>query len=90
MKRLLVLFILFFSSAVDARQLVIIHTTDLHSHLSGTGPEAEYTPLSTNDDNTLGGFSRIASFISDERKKSKYSTEYSLSLDSFRVRFVAS
>ena len=71
MKRRLVFFILLISCTLHARPLVIIHTSDLHSHLSGTGPEAEYSPLSINDDNTLGGFSRIASVAATERKSAR-------------------
>lgn len=50
------------------KQLVIIHTNDLHSHLLGDSPEIDYTPLSTNDDHTTGGFSRIATLIRQEKE----------------------
>jgi len=43
------------------RKIVILHTNDLHSRLEGFAPESMYTPLSVNDDRTLGGFARIAS-----------------------------
>lgn len=51
-------------------KLVILHTNDLHSHLNGFTPESEYTPLRINDDRTVGGFARIATLITEERKKS--------------------
>jgi len=49
------------------RKIVILHTNDLHSRLEGFAPESMYTPLSVNDDRTLGGFARIASLISSEK-----------------------
>jgi 5'-nucleotidase len=57
-------------SGAQDKELVILHTNDLHSRLNGFSPESEYTPLSVNDDNTRGGFARIATLIADERKKS--------------------
>ncbi|MFC0875878.1 bifunctional metallophosphatase/5'-nucleotidase [Saccharicrinis sp. FJH2] len=51
-----------------AQDLVILHTNDLHSRLNGFSPESEYTPLTVNDDPTIGGFSRIASVIENERR----------------------
>jgi 5'-nucleotidase/UDP-sugar diphosphatase len=43
--------------------LTILHTNDLHSHLQGHYPEADYTPATAGDDTTLGGFARIAAAI---------------------------
>jgi 5'-nucleotidase / UDP-sugar diphosphatase len=43
--------------------LTILHTNDLHSHLQGHYPEADYTPATLNDDMTAGGFARIAGQI---------------------------
>lgn len=51
----------------NAQDLVILHTNDLHSRLNGSSPESEYSPLTTNDDPTKGGFSRIASVIKHEK-----------------------
>ncbi|HUS86221.1 MAG TPA: bifunctional UDP-sugar hydrolase/5'-nucleotidase [Bacteroidales bacterium] len=48
-------------------KLVILHTNDMHSRLDGFAPSINYTPGSINDDNTTGGFSRIASIIKEER-----------------------
>jgi 5'-nucleotidase len=41
----------------------------MHSRLTGFGPESDYTPLSTNDDKTTGGFSRIAAILREQRKE---------------------
>jgi 5'-nucleotidase/UDP-sugar diphosphatase len=43
--------------------LTIVHTNDLHSHVQGFGPELDYTPASTADDDTSGGFARIATVV---------------------------
>ena len=45
------------------QKLVILHTNDIHSHLMGWAPEADYTPASPNDDATRGGMARLASAI---------------------------
>jgi len=49
------------------QELVILHTNDIHSHLMGDGPEADYTPLTTNDDATLGGMARLMTAIGTAR-----------------------
>ena len=64
-----IVFLFFIAWSQYAQNLVILHTNDLHSRLNGYGPESEYTPLSTNDDVTRGGFSRIASVIKSEKNK---------------------
>jgi len=51
------------------QRLTILHTNDLHSKLWGFGPEADYTPLTVNDDQTVGGFARMAAVISEYRNK---------------------
>ena len=58
------------AQASAEKKLVILHTNDLHSRLNGFSPESEYTPLSINDDNTLGGFARLATLLEEERKLS--------------------
>ncbi|MCX6325957.1 MAG: bifunctional UDP-sugar hydrolase/5'-nucleotidase [Bacteroidia bacterium] len=50
------------------KKITILHTNDLHSHLTGFAPESAYSPLSVNDDNTVGGFSRIAAIIKTEKE----------------------
>ncbi|NMC69875.1 MAG: bifunctional metallophosphatase/5'-nucleotidase [Myxococcales bacterium] len=49
------------------RRLTILHTNDMHAHLMGTGPELEYTPLTTGDDPTVGGAARLAALIAQRR-----------------------
>lgn len=50
-------------------KLIIMHTNDLHSNLTGFSPEIEYTPCLVGDDGTLAGFSRIAALIETERRQ---------------------
>lgn len=71
MKKFIFTFVVILAcSFVQAQKLVILHTNDMHSNLTGYGPEAEYTPLDTNDqDKTIGGFSRLAGFIDKERQQ---------------------
>ncbi|MCA1755997.1 MAG: bifunctional metallophosphatase/5'-nucleotidase [Bacteroidales bacterium] len=56
-------------SAQENQKLVILHTNDMHSRLEGYAPSGEYSPLTVNDDNTTGGFSRIAALIEKERSQ---------------------
>lgn len=64
---LLIILIPFLSFAQSkSGKIIILHTNDLHSNLTGFGPEIEYTPCLLGDDNTLGGFSRIAALIQNE------------------------
>jgi 5'-nucleotidase/UDP-sugar diphosphatase len=77
MKKVL-LVILFLILAINlhgqpAGKLVILHTNDLHSRLTGYAPESAYTPLSPGDDSTTGGFARIAGIIKAEKEKNKES-----------------
>jgi 5'-nucleotidase/UDP-sugar diphosphatase len=60
--------------AQTEKKLIILHTNDMHSRLTGFGPESAYTPLSINDDNTVGGFARIATVIRQEKEKSPSNT----------------
>jgi 5'-nucleotidase len=48
-------------------KVVLLQTNDLHSYLEGHDPELDYTPATTGDDGTRGGFSRLARRISDAR-----------------------
>ncbi len=47
----------------------IIHTNDMHSHLLGLSPNLDYSPFTTGDDATLGGWARIAAVIKSEKAK---------------------
>jgi 5'-nucleotidase / UDP-sugar diphosphatase len=46
----------------------ILHTNDMHSNLIGVGPASEYSPMTVNDDKTIGGIERIASLIAQRRQ----------------------
>jgi len=54
---------------LNSQQLTILYTNDMHSKLWGFGPESDYTPLTVNDDQTVGGFARIATVLSEYRNK---------------------
>ena len=45
----------------------IVHTNDMHSHLQGFAPERDYSPGTTGDDATVGGWARIATVIRNAR-----------------------
>ncbi|MEJ2723079.1 MAG: bifunctional UDP-sugar hydrolase/5'-nucleotidase [Deltaproteobacteria bacterium] len=51
--------------------LTLIHTNDLHSHLLGFSPQLDYTPLETGNDETVGGWARVAAVIQREKMKRK-------------------
>lgn len=71
MNKVLVFFTFLFSflslNAQTEKKITILHTNDLHSRLIGYAPESLYTPLSVNDDKTVGGFARIATVINNEK-----------------------
>ncbi len=54
--------------SVSAQKVVILHTNDMHSNLTGFGPESEYSPMYARNDNTKGGFARIAAKIYAEKQ----------------------
>ena len=49
--------------------LTIVHTNDLHSHIQGFSPEIDYRPDTVNADNTVGGWSRIATVIKNTKRE---------------------
>jgi 5'-nucleotidase len=55
------------NGARTAQKLLLLHTNDIHSHLMGFGPERDYTPATTGDDATHGGFARLATAIGRAR-----------------------
>jgi 5'-nucleotidase len=61
-------------SAQAEKKIIILHTNDLHSRLNGFSPESAYSPLTINDDKTVGGFARIASIIRAEKKSNSGTT----------------
>jgi len=48
-------------------RVVLLQTNDLHSYLEGHDPELDYTPATTGDDTTRGGFSRLVRRVADAR-----------------------
>ncbi|MDR2834759.1 MAG: hypothetical protein LBV69_00965 [Bacteroidales bacterium] len=61
---LLISFLLLYSYILgqsEIHKLIILHTNDIHSNLNGFAPESNYSPQVTNNDNTIGGLSRISS-----------------------------
>ena len=65
MKRIIVISVFVLSGLAYSQEqnLVILHTNDLHSNLTGFGPESDYSPLSVNDDRTRGGFARLQTIL---------------------------
>ena len=54
--------------AADGKKtFTILHTNDLHSNLIGMAPATDYTPFTLNDDNTRGGFARLATLIAKQK-----------------------
>ena len=50
------------------RTFTILHTNDLHSSLIGMGPSSDYTPFALGDEQTRGGWARLAAAIARRRK----------------------
>jgi 5'-nucleotidase len=71
MQRILLtlLFLPFFLtiSAQTEKKILILHTNDIHSRLNGYPRESTYSPLITGNDETMGGFSRIAAILKTEK-----------------------
>lgn len=65
---MLAIVILFSSQSIFGQELTILHTNDLHSKLTGTGPEFEYSPLIVNNDKTVGGFARLATIFKQQKE----------------------
>jgi 5'-nucleotidase / UDP-sugar diphosphatase len=55
------------SAPANTSTVIILHTNDLHSHLWGHSPEADYSPGTVDDDLTVGGFARLASAVKTAR-----------------------
>ncbi len=51
------------------KKITFLFTNDLHSRLAGFAPESDYSPLVSGNDQTKGGFARIASVFTAEKKK---------------------
>lgn len=59
------------ANEVVRKRVVLLHTNDLHSHLDGLGPLADFTPDLANGDATIGGLARIATLIERERRDAR-------------------
>jgi len=55
-------------AADGTKTFTILHTNDMHSNFIGMGPSSDYTPLTVNDDQTTGGYARIAAVIATRKK----------------------
>lgn len=63
------------------QRVLILHTNDIHSHLRGWAPEADYTPASPGDDQTVGGMARLATAIGAARAAASSAGTPTLLLD---------
>jgi 5'-nucleotidase/UDP-sugar diphosphatase len=59
-----------FAAADGKKTFTILHTNDMHSSFIGMGPAADYSPFTLNDDDTRGGYARLAAMI-DKRKAAR-------------------
>ncbi len=71
---LLAIFFIAGLGMLNAQQITILHTNDIHSRITGDGPELDYSPLVTNNDKVLGGFSRLATLLKQEKAKNPEGT----------------
>jgi len=53
------------------KTFTILHTNDMHSAFIGMAPAADYNPLKLNDDQTRGGYARLAGLIARRREARK-------------------
>jgi 5'-nucleotidase/UDP-sugar diphosphatase len=51
------------------KEITILHTNDLHSHVLGFSPNIDYRPDMTGGDSTKGGWPRVATVLKREREK---------------------
>jgi 5'-nucleotidase/UDP-sugar diphosphatase len=57
------------AAAADGKKtFTILHTNDLHSSFIGMGPASDYTPFTLNDDETRGGYARLAALIAKRKE----------------------
>lgn len=61
----IMMFLIFAASPAPCadKKITIVHSNDLHSHFLGFSPNIDYSPLQTHDDDTVGGWARIATAI---------------------------
>ena len=53
----------------SGRELTLLHTNDLHSHVLGFSPTIDYRPDATGVDATKGGWARVATVLKREKEK---------------------
>jgi len=58
--------------AAEEKFLTIVHTNDMHSSFQGFSPELDYQPFSIRADETMGGWSRLATIIQNTRKEKNH------------------
>src|SRR5262245_12690220 len=56
------------AATAQQRTFTILHTNDLHSNLIGISPATDYSPFTLNDDQTSGGFARLATAIRERQE----------------------
>ena len=67
---ILVLFLFATCGIINAQNITILHTNDVHSRINGNGPQADYTPLVINNGSgVLGGFARLATLLRQQKAK---------------------
>ncbi len=67
---LLVFFLFATFGILNAQNITILHTNDIHSRINGDGPQADYTPLIINNGSgVLGGFARLATLLKQQKAK---------------------
>jgi 5'-nucleotidase len=49
------------------KTFTILHTNDMHSAFIGMGPASDYSPFTLNDDQTRGGYARLAGLIAKRK-----------------------
>lgn len=63
----LAIFLLILSGVLQAQKITILHTNDIHSRITGDGPEVDYSPMTVNNDSVLGGFARLATLFKQQK-----------------------
>jgi 5'-nucleotidase / UDP-sugar diphosphatase len=59
------------AATASKRTFTILHTNDMHSAFIGLGPARDHTPFTLNDDNTRGGYARLAALIAKRKEARK-------------------
>ncbi len=62
-------FFVLFSGFAHAQNITILHTNDMHSRITGDGPEADYSPMVLHNDSVQGGFARLATLLKQQKAK---------------------